>query len=89
MKQDSVSQPEAALLQPLEDGTLAVLAPLAVDGRVLSRDSRLGPQAWLTAAPAPRACLPPRGAPWVWPPRSSPICVLGAVTLIACLWWES
>ena len=89
MKQDSISQPEAALFQPLEDGTLAILAPLAVDGRMLSRDTRLGPQARLTAAPAPPACLPPRGAPWVWPPLSSPICVLGAVTLIACLCWGS
>ena len=89
MKQDSVSQPEAALFQPLEDGTLAVLAPLAVDERVLSRGPGLGPQALLTAASAPRACLPPRGAPWVWPPRSSPICVLWALTLIACLCWGS
>ena len=33
MKQDALSQPEAALLEPFEDGALAVLALLAADRR--------------------------------------------------------
>ena len=33
VKQDALSQPEAALLEPFEDGALAVLALLAADRR--------------------------------------------------------